>query len=86
MLLIDLYLGIAIFVDKDMDPLFLKNPMVPAVEQRPKMSVRARIYKFLPRLSDRFVSKSPPALPNDNAARSEPFSLRQEKLCLRRSG
>jgi hypothetical protein len=55
MLFIDLHVGIAMFVDKDMDPLFLKNPMVLAVKQRPRMSVRARSYKFLTPSSARFA-------------------------------
>ena len=85
MLLIDLNGGFTIFVDKDMDSLFLKNEMVLAVQQRPRNSPRARIYKFLPP-SSASVPRARPALPNDNAARSEPFSLRQEKLCLSCSG
>ena len=59
MLLIDLSGGFTIFVAKDMDSLFLKNEMVIAVQQRPRMSPRARIYKFPPPSSASFVSSSP---------------------------
>ena len=55
MLLMDLHVGFTMFVDKDMDPLFLKNATVLAVEQRPRMSVRARSYKFLTPSSARSV-------------------------------
>ena len=59
MLLIDLHVGFTIYVVKDMDPLLLKNAMVLAVEQRPRMSVRARSYKFLTPSSARLACSSP---------------------------
>ena len=59
MLLIDLRVGFTIFVDEDKDPLFLKNAMVLAVEQRPAKSVRARSYKFLTPSSARFAGSAP---------------------------
>ena len=46
MLLVDLHAGFAMFVDKDVDPLVLKNAMVLAVEQRPRMGVRAWSLNF----------------------------------------
>ena len=55
-LLIDLHVGFTISVEKDMDSLFLKNEMVLAVQQGPRMRPRARIYKFLPPSSASFVS------------------------------
>ena len=55
MLLIELHGEVTILVEKDMDSLFLKNEMVLAVQQGPRMRPRARIYKFLPPSSDSVV-------------------------------
>ena len=59
MLLIDLHGGFTVLVEKDVDSLFLKNEMVLAVQQGPRMRPRARIFKFLPPSSDSFVSSYP---------------------------
>ena len=56
MLLIDHHGGFTILVEKDMDSLFLKNEMVLAVQQGPRIRPRARIYKFLPPSSVSSVS------------------------------
>ena len=48
MLLIELHGGVTILVEKDMDSLFLKNEMVLAVQQGPRMTPRVQMHAFLP--------------------------------------
>ena len=48
MLLIDLHGGFTVLVEKDMESLFLKNEMVLAVQQGPRMTPRVQMYTFLP--------------------------------------